>query len=445
MKKVFFAVLLMVSSSCAIAQLSFQPRNPRLFYRWWYEDYLSQDSTTLTCSIWLPHDTVAHGYRYIERERAVYHYTDSPITLVGIAGALASGSHYYKKGGDTITPETFFNLYETHGDSLLLLRHVPIVFDDGDGELTFLPVHNIDTIHFDMAYFPQTSIDTCFIYQSHTKLPIYEYYFEEPITVSDSFYISFGEWTDNVVLFALRQCSMSNRQPEESYNCLRAVQQPEFPKFKYKCSFFRINSLGNVDTLNHWDTSEEPMFPLIFPILQQAECKTVKGLHLAWQRGNTVRIEWDNTDESNLEWEFTYTPENQSRYSGPIIHCSEPWVEISLEHGGNYFAYVRQKCNSDEYSSWSMRLPFSYDGNAITNPPEEAPIVIPNPTTGVVTINSPYGLLHIEVYDMAGVRLLDLPCHDEEVKIDLSRFPAGSYLLKTASLNGTATQTIVKD
>lgn len=439
MKKVFFAVLLIAIGTCTIAQSSFLPRHPRFFYHWWYEDYLSQDLATMTIQTWRMDTATINGRFYHEWERAYYQYTDSPLTMVGIAAQLYfSGGH---KG--TLPKETFLNLYEIDGDSLVLLYHIPIAscYHLYDGT-TYYPIHNIDYLHFDYAYFPRTSIDTCFIYQVPDSLYIREFYFDEPITVSDSFYISAGFSADGGPI-GLWQCTVDHHHYGDSYSCVRRVQQPEFPTFRYKSKFYRIDSLNNADVLNRWYSSEQQMYPLLFPILQQAECKAVYNLHIAWQSGNTIRFEWDYTDESNLGWEFTYIQNGQSQ--GPIVQCSEPWVEISLEHGGSYLAYVRQKCTGGQYSHWGFGQLFRYEENSIANPSEEAPIVTPNPTTGVVTINSPYGLLHIEVYDMAGVRLLDLPCHDEEVKIDLSRFPAGSYLLKTASLNGTATQTIVKD
>lgn len=452
-KSLFLLAVFILLSSCVLAQPSFPPRNPRLFYQWWYEDYLSQNNATLIPVLYdtyLKDDSVINNQHCDPWERANYFYTDTQFTVVGIAiGAFAFYSGI-EKGGEINTKEMFLNLYEVDGDSLLMLRNIPLISCRVIGyeeiDTTANRQHNIDSILFDANYFPHiSSIDTCLSYYSVGGRFLYEYYFDEPVTVSDSFYLSFGCQNLGRTFHALTQLSVDNMAsiPGVSRPCVRNVQQPEFPKFKYK---YRLLYYGDTSArpLYQWLTAEAPFFPLIFPILQYADCKEVKNLHRSWWVENEIRFEWDSNDRMNRGWEFTFVPEGQSPETGTIIPCSEPRVQITFDPDIAYRAYVRQKCIGDQYGDWGNGLHFGYGETSISNPAEDATIVTPNPTTGEVSVTSPHKLRQVEIYDMSGALLLSLQCQGENANIDLSNHAAGTYLLKIYTDNGTITKTVIK-
>lgn len=438
--------------SHVLAQPSFPPRNPRLFYQWWYEDYLSQNNATLIPVLYgtsLKDDSVINNRLCYPWERANYFYTDTQITVVGIAIESFALYHGFEKGGEINTKEMFLNLYEVDGDSLLMLRHIPLascrVMGYDEIDTTINHRHNTDSILYESCYFLNLSIDTCFPYHIHSKRTLYEYYFNEPVTVNDSFYLSFGSQNFGRTFYALTQLSVDNmaQVPDVSRPCVRNVQQPEFPKFKYKYRLFHLGD-SSIVMLNEWETTEASVFPLIFPILQYADCKGVKNLHRSWWVENEIRFEWDSTDRMNRGWEFTFVPEGQSPETGTIIPCSEPRVQITFDPDIAYRAYVRQKCIGDQYGDWGNGLHFGYGETSISNPAEDATIVTPNPTTGEVSVTSPHKLRQVEIYDMSGALLLSLQCQGENANIDLSNHAAGTYLMKIYTDNGTITKTVIK-
>ena len=450
-RKAFLALLLIFAGTCTMAQTPLQPRNPRLFYQWWYEEYLSHDSVTL--DLWddlLHSDThVIDQTVYTTYEKAYYFHSDSLLNIVGIAVDLGVPYNHRKESSEA---DLFrqLRLYEIDSDSLTLLREIQIASGTYSDQFTlddnFTILHYADNNYlqrYDYVYYPNVGEDTCVLIHSSIASRLYEFYFEEPITVRDSFYLSYcDDWLAEGEIWNLSEGGLRLGAHGFSRICYQNnPQRVEFPTFRYK---YRIANVHH-ERFDQWYDKEDNLFPLIFPILQYAECKTVNGLQRRPKTDDDIIFEWDSTDRMNRGWEFTYVPEGQLPETGTIIPCTEPHVQITIDSAIPYRAYVRQMCIGDQYSDWGDGVPFQLGQNSLEFPSANATSITPNPTTGLVTINNPYGLLRVEVYDMVGGRLLDYPCHDEEVKIDLSHFAAGSYLLKATTSEGTTTQTIIKN
>ena len=71
--------------------------------------------------------------------------------------------------------------------------------------------------------------------------------------------------------------------------------------------------------------------------------------------------------------------------------------------------------------------------------------VVPNPTTGKVVVSwQGVAAEHVEVMDMVGRMLLDVKVVGAEVRLDLSDYPDGSYLVRLVGPEGVAIKKIVK-
>lgn len=71
----------------------------------------------------------------------------------------------------------------------------------------------------------------------------------------------------------------------------------------------------------------------------------------------------------------------------------------------------------------------------------------PNPTTAIITIqNAELKISHVTVSNMLGEQILELvKPNAPEFTIDLSRFPAGTYLATFATVSGIVTKKIIKE
>ena len=69
--------------------------------------------------------------------------------------------------------------------------------------------------------------------------------------------------------------------------------------------------------------------------------------------------------------------------------------------------------------------------------------VAPNPATETATVTSSFELSGVELYDLGGVLLLSQPASGLSHTLDLRPYPAGTYILKARTPNGTASKKII--
>jgi hypothetical protein len=70
--------------------------------------------------------------------------------------------------------------------------------------------------------------------------------------------------------------------------------------------------------------------------------------------------------------------------------------------------------------------------------------VSPNPTTGMATVTSCFGLSGVELYDLGGALLLSQAASGLSYTLDLRPYAAGVYILKVRTPSGTVTKKIVR-
>ena len=69
--------------------------------------------------------------------------------------------------------------------------------------------------------------------------------------------------------------------------------------------------------------------------------------------------------------------------------------------------------------------------------------VLPNPASGRVQVASSFGLRSVEVYNAAGVRVLEQKATGYVATLDVSALPEGAYLVRIATPSGTATKKLL--
>ncbi|MCR4659336.1 MAG: T9SS type A sorting domain-containing protein [Bacteroidales bacterium] len=105
--------------------------------------------------------------------------------------------------------------------------------------------------------------------------------------------------------------------------------------------------------------------------------------------------------------------------------------------------------NTTEHS-WGGAFPITVldpdlapDNSGVVMVTEPKVELYPNPTDGVTTVSSAVPLRMVEAYDVAGRLLLRQPATGRTVKIDMSGYLPGCYILKIHTSAGTAHRKLI--
>ena len=172
-------------------------------------------------------------------------------------------------------------------------------------------------------------------------------------------------------------------------------------------------------------------------------CAEPSDFKITNQSGPTVNIAWQENGNST-QWETiwsrksVYTPQYEETHqiSGTPVDSRNDLTTNWL-----YEMYVKSKCTSDLHSIWrgpifTTVIRLGTDENSL-----EKVSVYPNPAKHEVNIKSAGKITKVTVFGIDGKRLLE----DSNSKINVSKLPAGVYLLKIDFEDGTSSsQKIVK-
>lgn len=175
----------------------------------------------------------------------------------------------------------------------------------------------------------------------------------------------------------------------------------------------------------------------------QIICAEPSDFKITSQVGQTITLGWkENGTSTNWEtvwsrksvytpvYEFTHQIENT-----PIDSQSD------LTKNWLYESYVKSKCTDDLHSIWrgpiySTVIKLGTDESSLTKVS-----VYPNPTKDFVNINSSSKVTKVTIFSADGKQLAE----DSSTKINISKLPAGIYLMKIDFADGkSSTQKIVK-
>ena len=132
MKKAFIIVFLAIAFNATSQPI--WPRQPHLFYYWWYEDLFSNPENLLTLHLLGSIGMVSYPYSWTpDREKvseaAIYMNTDTALTIVGI-NWMRSEVEDVLKGDTSESGECqIIKIYEIEGDSLTLLAERDVCRD----------------------------------------------------------------------------------------------------------------------------------------------------------------------------------------------------------------------------------------------------------------------------------------------------------------------------
>lgn len=251
-------------------------------------------------------------------------------------------------------------------------------------------------------------------------------FFDEPIDISGDFYISEGD-----------------RQPyftpglHESLVWFE-IHDPPYHFGESPIKIFLEDSKAWVD-----DTLRSEL-PSLFLIIEP-ECHTLDSINVTTDSLGHVTVEWD-TLKWQRQWVLRLVGPGGTRYDTVETNS---FTYFNLDTNAHYELCIQTQCylpgGRHNLSSWSNPVTIGHGVAAI----EDFSIfnsqfsIHPNPASRQVVISATLPMTHIEATDILGHRLFDRPASGLTSTLDVSFWPAGTYLLRITTPSGVATKKLL--
>ncbi len=423
--------------------------SPIYYHGWWgfEESYHSRGRTAV----------IMGGGPYA-KELLSYHFTPAPLEVIGVATAtLLRPWDQLTQSFVPPTRQEYLLIYEATPDSVFKVAEYPI---DPYAD-TSRHIHVRGRMH--RGNETSDTSRCCDGIRWDHLVPLTEYYFDSPVTVYDSFYVGYsdysaatsplclsysqwGAYTDH----ARKGCRWEDEEDSQSGN---AICDLSWPTIRIGYSY-PVASLDANDTLYanfHW-------IPLVFPIIRvdttvppAQYCPPVENLRVENLGGGTVQISWDAHPDHRYGYDVQTGSVGQPTSAWTTRYSEQNFIQIDgLQAGRGYYVRVRGFCDAEEIdiSDWCQAVGFTLEDSttAILQPSalSQHTTLHPNPATGSVAVSSDYVILSLDLYDAAGRHLWNQPVGSQHISIDLSALPAGRYLLMVSTPAGTTPKALIK-
>ena len=330
------AVLAVLTGGGAVAQgygdtIDFMPRTPDYYYDDWWAD---QWGDTSNAALWLSYNATFRRFN-----------TDRPLRIVGVAAAMSNlwfdvRNLQVLEVDDFQDTVEYLQLFDAYPDSFVMVAQIPWHVTDS---------HQYARV----STYPHINQEPwcCRMGEEEWVLPLYTYFFDNPVVVSDSFYLgcthNFEDYrrpySHEVYWITTVRTGIWTYATQFPYRCVNSPCQP-MPLHK-----FRYDDSGLIRY------KDDPAITMIFPIVECVAVET-KNIHAEEIDSGRVRLRWD-ADSLNSDWEVAWGVSGTPPDSCVTMSCGSPEVVLdSLVAGVRYVAYLRAACRyigQDYYSEWS--------------------------------------------------------------------------------------------
>lgn len=377
-----------------------------------------------------------------------YHYTEYPLQIVGLAASAYGYDAITRTGTDSLLYPESLLLYDALPDSFLFKGALNINLRDS---------HRFMKLHLDVVSRSQTSVHFQWFGCSDGPkadsaiIPLYEYYFDEPLWVEDSFYVGMTNYNcENVENLGIRVGFVSSQigcvpyfiwasRPEK--NCAMQEQR------------YRMDLRDN----SGWDTTifcaSQRTYPILFPIIvpdTAEDCRPVEDLRVVDIDSGLAQIAW-NTFANHEAWEVRYGAEGTPADSCPVVTCRASTVVLTgLADDVHYWVSVRALCSHHDslyYSDWSDSVELFHEGSHVEPEGIEGngllahfTTLMPNPASGTVQVLSSYRMLRIEAYDHSGRKVMDSEAQGVTAAFSVEQWAKGVYVILIHTEQGIASK-----
>ena len=462
MKKiVFFFVCVLGAVSMHAQSHSFRDTSIVRYKQFDFDEYVLQDIDrhTKVYDIYpiYPNRAVMHNIDIVQ-----YNYTANPagMEIVGLSATVRLGYGVVQ----TDVPNAYLMLYEATPDTFELKSQIQWFEHDTAGRPSY-------------SFFLSTGVTDCHYDDSigdyHSRGPVtyqpdngdifmvFDYYFDKPITVYDSFYVGASNRFSSELLSEGRGSS-ANYVYFNQYlaridtSCFTTALWKVYPYTTYYFPPFR------------WSWYPTSQFQMVLPIIRVIDtsfanapaCPTVSGLRARGNFTDTVTVEWQY-DSLHNEYELSIGREEVGPDSGTIVRLRDTtmWQFTDVAYRDvPMAAYVRTICREYDtvrYSEWSNWLRFRLHhesddttGVGIVVPEDDSDLsrfvrLMPNPASSRVLVMSSFGMKKVEVYDARGGKVYDQPAGGTSTDFDVSSWAKGAYVVLVHTPQGTATKRLV--
>ena len=309
--------------------------------------------------------------------------------------------------------------------------------------------------------------DSCYIHVQYTSFcsndtekidevyGAYLLYFDNPISVSDTVYLSifatdYQDTTDYIAFCV-----------EETSYCFGLHYWP------WKAIVFDLDSAHNPTFVNYDYTVFRSLICPIFtvPDTDNFDCPEVEGFGFAGMMAGSPTFAWDTAAEHGL-YQLAYGPYDAPLDSLQVVETDNYFLELSdpsLSRDIYYQARLRAKCHhacpvhdTVMWTAWTDPVYF-YTGDNMPDTthhhgePEGIAEVsgqvhfalAPNPAHGSVTLtleNMPAHGTVLTIHDGAGREVLRQALHERVTRIETKGLAAGVYTVTVSNPQGVATR-----
>lgn len=406
-------------------------------------------------SIGMTHPTDSCWNRRVDNggviEMAVHQYTDTPLNIIGIAAAIWTSNEEelmvflpptYRWTIAPFADSTFDNwveylrLYDATDTGLVLLAEGGYnALDTARCLRSYFNV-NLDNSHGGWDVY--TGQDTV----KSTIVPIYEVFFEKPITVTDSFYVAstnyhcaFDEETQMLAGWeAMLECVLTRQGWRDATGeCLPQLIHTQIRDGGGRTGWWMDDSQFCIWAI--MDTT---------PVMVDT-CKTVSNIAVE-QDSAGAYIAWQGGDH-NRKWQVAYGRADEDPEGYAVFNTtSESFSLLYLIPGVEYAVRVRGNCFDDTtFSDWSDTVRFVRQGTPadIDEALQPCTSVTPNPASSRVTVTSAFDISRITFYDMQGRAVLSTEAQGLTATLNVQGLPAGSYVVGITTSRGLSTRKLV--
>ncbi len=280
-------------------------------------------------------------------------------------------------------------------------------------------------------------------YLETNYLPVVERYFEKPVTVRDSFYLSctFRTFTDTNQLGQRYNLTMYYLLIGGNYYRMSGIRVAERGSENSRIPdwvFFDLIEGGGVAPIflfAIFDTTGMSLGP---------RCDSVYHLNQGSVWGNNTMLLWDST-AGQVAWQLAVGRADADPEGYRVYDVETPSKALyNLEYNTTYAARVRARCNGrNNYGAWSDTIQFTLsDPQGIGAAVDCYTHLFPNPASDRIAVFSSFALVQVEVYDLNGRRMWVQDCEGHSSTIDVGGWQEGTYIAVVRTIAGTTSQKV---
>ena len=263
--------------------------------------------------------------------------------------------------------------------------------------------------------------------------PVCDVFFDTPLVITDTFYISITMIYEGETM--------------QLYPTLYTFT--EFHEYGGTTRLLPWETRRYRDTLltGAWHVEENGWHITgLFPIIGRDgdTCPQVGNVELYKGSSTQFFLKWGR-GTNHYDWQVSYGPLGIAPEDGTMLTFTQPQSSlITVDPDSQYVAYVRARCRfaRDEWGPWSHPVNIWLNGSNGISSVQRVPdfTLTPNPASGTVTVGGFEGEGAVEIVDMAGRVSGQWPVAGGQRTIDISRLPAGSYVVRLTTAEGTASR-----